>query len=122
MTKKRKKLSRLAEEGLRAAGIDPESSWTAAGGPGGTFSSEFFSWLEEQNIIARYRARKQLEDARRGARKNQNDLAIWREFQRRRPNSKKSDSALIEEIGRKFELRRSAAIEACKRGKKLSGR
>jgi hypothetical protein len=120
MAKKRKNLSRLAEEALREAGIDPESSWTAAGGPG-EFSRDYVSWHEEQNIIARYRARKQLEDARRGARKNRNDLAIWREFRRRRPKSGKSDSALMEEIGRKFGLRRSAAIEACKRGKKLSG-
>jgi hypothetical protein len=120
MAKKRKKLSRLAEEALRAAGIDPESSWTAAGGPG-EFSRDLVDWGNEQDIIARYRAQKQLEDARRGARKNRNDVAMWREFKRRRPDSKKSDSALMEEIGRKFGLRRSAAIEACKRGKKLSG-
>jgi hypothetical protein len=112
-----------ATSGTDCEAEEPEvySSWTEAGGPGET-SSSLFSWIEEQNVINRAIAQKVRAGLRRGGRrKNPDDLEIWREFERRRPNSKKSDSALMKEIGRKYGLGRSAAIEACKRGKKLSG-
>jgi hypothetical protein len=112
-----------ATSGTDCEAEEPEkvySSWTEVGGPGET-SSSLFSWIEEQNVINRATAQKVRAGLRRGGRKNPNDFEIWREFERRRPNSKKSDSALMAEIGRKYGLGRSAAIEACKRGKKLSG-
>jgi hypothetical protein len=56
----------------------------------------------------------------RGANKKANDLAIWQEFKQRRPSYKGSDTELTVEIGSKYELKRSAAIEARKRGEKLA--
>jgi hypothetical protein len=82
-------------------------------------SSDLMSWIEEQNFINRAIVESLRQG--RGAKKKANDREIWREFKRRRPTSKKSDSALTEEIGRKFGLKRSAAIEARKRGEKSSG-
>jgi hypothetical protein len=41
-----------------------------------------------------------------------------KEFQRRRPTSKLSDTALMVDIGRKFKLKRRASIDACKAGLK----
>jgi hypothetical protein len=50
------------------------------------------------------------------------DIQMAREFQKRRSSSSRSDSALKADIGRKHELKRSAAIEAVNRGlKKLCG-
>lgn len=52
------------------------------------------------------------------ARKINRDVALAREFQRRRPHSRKSDSALMAEIGASLErpLSRSSAIAAVRRG------
>jgi hypothetical protein len=113
--KRKPKLSRLAIEALRDAGI--ESSWTEAGGPG-DFSRDLFSWIEEQNIINRAIAAS-LRQNRHSA--EARDRAIWREFKRRRPTYVGSDTKLMIEIGRRYKLKRSAAIEACKRGQKSSG-
>ena len=91
-------------------------------GPGDR-SCDMVSWIEERAIIDRAFARvgiKVLESAKSGGRKNpQRDLKIWQEFQQRRATSRKSDSALAEEIGQKYGLRRRAAISAVHRGKKL---
>jgi hypothetical protein len=114
--KRKPKLSRLAKEALRNAGI--ESSWTEAGGPG-EFSRDMVSWIEEQNIINRAIAASLRQN--RGANKKADDRKIWLEFKRRRPDFKGSDTALTVEIGRKYGLGRSAAIEARKRGQKLAG-
>jgi hypothetical protein len=92
--KRKPKLSRLAIQALRDAGI--ESSWTEAGGPG-DFSSDLFSWIEEQNIINRAIAASLRRG--RGANKKADALAIWQEFKRRRPSSG-SRSAHWQEIHR----------------------
>lgn len=113
--KRKPKLSRLAIQALRDAGI--ESSWTEAGGPG-DFSSDLFSWIEEQNIINRAIAASLRRG--RGANKKADALAIWQEFKRRRPSYVGSDTKLTVEIGREYGLKKSAAIEARKRGKKLA--
>jgi hypothetical protein len=97
-------------------GYDP--NYTGMGGPG-DMSSDLMSWIEEQNFINRAIGESLRQG--RGAKKKANDREIWQEFKRRRRTSKKSDSALAEEIGRKFGLKRSAAIEARKRGEKSSG-
>jgi hypothetical protein len=92
--------------------------------PWGERSCDMASWIEEQNIIDRAFAdigRKVLEGTKRGGRKNPTrDLKIWQEFQMRRAKSRKSHSALAEEIGSKHGLSRSAAIKAVHRGKKVS--
>jgi hypothetical protein len=81
-------------------------------------SSDAFSWLEEQNAINHAIA----QQLKQGGRKDEaRDRRIWQEFKERRPSSRKSDTALTMEIGRKYGLGRSAAIEARKRGEKLSG-
>jgi hypothetical protein len=100
-------------------GYDP--NYRGMEGPGETFSSELWSWIEEQNVINGAIAESVRRGLRRGGNKKADDVAIWREFQRLRPTSKKSDTALTEEIGRKYGLKRSAAIEARKRGEKLAG-
>jgi hypothetical protein len=82
-------------------------------------SSDLMSWIEEQNFINRAIGESLRQG--RGAKKKANDQEIWREFKRARLTSKKSDTALTVEIGRKFGLKRSASIEARKRGKKSSG-
>jgi hypothetical protein len=100
-------------------GYDP--NYRGMEGPGETFSGELCSWIEEQNAINGAIAESVRRGLRRGGNKKAGDVAIWREFQKRRPTSKKSDTALTEEIGRKYGLKRSAAIEARKRGEKLAG-
>jgi hypothetical protein len=146
--KPKRKLSRLAGQALREAreGVSrleaakalvrgdatipkviipsaahPITSWTEMGGPGDT-AADLFLWTEEQNIIDHATGKKVKEGGRNGGRRNPNDLEIWQEFQQHRqhyPKSQKSDTALTEEIGRKYGLGRSAAIEARKRGEKL---
>jgi len=100
-------------------GYDP--NYRGMEGPGETFSSELWSWIEEQNVINGAIAESVRRGLRRGGNKKADDVAIWREFQKLRPTSKKSDTALTEQIGRKYGLKRSAAIEARKRGEKLAG-
>jgi hypothetical protein len=99
-------------------GYDP--NYTGMEGPGET-SSELLSWIEEQIAIDRAIAESVRRGLRRGGNKKADDVAIWREFQKRRRTSKKSDTALTEAIGRKYGLSRSAAVEARKRGEKLEG-
>lgn len=98
-----------------------DANYTGMEGPGETFSSELWSWIEEQNVINRAISESVRRGLRRGGNKKADDVAIWREFQRRRPTSRKSDTALTEEIGHQYGLKRSAAIEARKRGEKLAG-
>jgi hypothetical protein len=96
-------------------GYDP--NYKGMAGPG-NMSSDAFSWIEEQNAINHAIA----QQLKRGGRKDEaRDRRIWQEFKERRPNSRKSDTALTIEIGRKYGLGRSAAIEARERGKKSSG-
>lgn len=91
------------------------------------FPDEVQARMEEEDIKNRAIGEKQREGAKRGGESRQDpkrDLKMWREFERRRPTSSKSDTALKVEIGRQNKLGRSAAIDACNRGRtlqKLSG-
>jgi hypothetical protein len=72
-------------------------------------------WLNKQ-AGAKVRA-----GAKRGGRKvdPKRDHMMAQEFRKRRPQSKLSDTALMAKIGTEHGLRRSAAIEAIKRGRKI---
>jgi hypothetical protein len=100
-------------------GYDP--NYKGMSGPGDT-SSDFFSYLEEQNVIDHAVAKKVRQGLRRGGNKRADDLAIWQEVERRHAASRKSLSALAEEVGKQYGLKRSASIEAYNRGKRLAAK
>jgi hypothetical protein len=82
-------------------------------------SGDAIEWAELENHRLAQIAKKVIRGARDGGRQDPDrDLQMAREFVRRRQKSGLSDSALMKDIGRKRKLRRSAAIEAVRRGLK----
>src|SRR5262245_61695190 len=77
------------------------------------------SWAEREWKFAKLESAhtRSVRGGRKGGRKNPvRDLAMAREYERRRPTSRLSDSALMEAIGAEHGLVRSSSIAAVKRG------
>jgi|EndMetStandDraft_8_1072994.scaffolds.fasta_scaffold972482_1 hypothetical protein len=99
----------------------------AANGPGDTSGGVLY-WLEAQAAekaaidAALAGVTNKLRDSPGRPNKQKRNAEMLAEFDRRRPASNKSDSALAADIGKEFGLKRRASIEAIGRAKKVRGK
>lgn len=98
----------------------------AANGPGDTSGGVLY-WLEAQAAekgaidAALAGVTNKLRNSPGAPQQRKRDAKMLAEFNRRRPTSNKSDSALAADIGKEHGLKRRASIEAIRRAKKVRG-
>ena len=88
----------------------------------GAWSPVFVEEIVLRHIKIGRKSDEASERGRASRQKPDRDRRMWQEFQAERPGSRLSDSALQKKIGARYGLKRSAAIEAIKRGKNLTAR